>query len=113
MMKNLMQNVTWVGKTTRRATLSCRAKLSRRVARDSGKLLEWIGRAKQSAVPRELQNYAKGLEQEWSSIKPAMDLPWNNARAEGHVNRIKMIKKSMYGRGNIDVLRISVFALGP
>lgn len=81
--------------------------------RDSGKLLEWIGRAKQSAVPRELQNYAKGLEQEWSSIKPAMDLPWSNARAEGHVNRLKLIKRSMYGRGNIDLLRLRAYARAP
>jgi len=81
--------------------------------RDSGKLLEWIGRAKQSAAPRELQNYAKGLEQEWSSVKPAMDLPWSNARAEGHVNRIKLIKRSMYGRGKIDLLRLRANARAP
>jgi len=81
--------------------------------RDSGKLLEWIGRAKQSEVPRELQNYARGLEQEWSSIKPAMDLPWSNARAEGHVNRLKLIKRSMYGRGNIDLLRLRATARAP
>jgi transposase len=81
--------------------------------RDSGKLLEWIGRAKQSAVPRELHNYAKGLEQEWSSVKPAMDLPWSNGRAEGHVNRLKLIKRSMYGRGNIDLLRLRANARAP
>jgi transposase len=81
--------------------------------RDSGKLLEWIEQAKGPQVPKELQNYAKGLELEWSSIKPAMDLPWSNARAEGHVNRIKLIKRSMYGRGNIDLLRLRATARGP
>ncbi|HEX4708394.1 MAG TPA: ISL3 family transposase [Candidatus Udaeobacter sp.] len=81
--------------------------------RDSGKLLEWIGLARQAAVPRELQNFAKGLEQEWSSVKPAMDLPWSNARAEGHVNRLKLIKRSMYGRGNIDLLRLRANARAP
>ena len=82
-------------------------------ARDSGKLLEWIEQARQPAVPKELQNFAKGLELEWSSIKPAMDLPWNNARAEGHVNRIKLIKRSMYGRANFDLLRLRTFGSGP
>jgi transposase len=81
--------------------------------RNSDKLLTWIERAKQSAVPRELQNFAKGLEREWSSIRPAMDLHWNNARAEGHVNRIKMIKRSMYNRAGFDLLRLRVLAQGP
>lgn len=80
--------------------------------RNSDKLLEWIEQAR-PAAPKELQNFAKGLEREWSSIKPAMDLPWSNARAEGHVNRIKMIKRTMYGRGNLDLLRIRVFGSGP
>jgi transposase len=81
--------------------------------RESAKLLEWIERVKQPEVPKELRNFAKGLEQEWPSIKPAIELPWNNGRAEGHVNRIKLIKRQMYGRANFDLLRIRVLARGP
>jgi transposase len=80
---------------------------------DSAKLLEWIDRTKQDGVPVELKNFAKGLEQEWPSIKPAVELPWNNGRAEGHVNRIKLIKRQMYGRAKFDLLRIRVRARGP
>jgi transposase len=81
--------------------------------RESAKLLEWIERVKQPDVPKDLKNFAKGLEQEWPSIKPAIELPWNNGRAEGHVNRIKLIKRQMYGRANFDLLRIRVLARGP
>jgi hypothetical protein len=41
-----------------------------------------------------------------------VELKWNNGRAEGHVNRIKLIKRKMYGRANFDLLRIRVLAGG-
>jgi transposase len=88
----------------------CRATFQQR---QSAKLLEWIERAKQADVPKELRNFAKGLEREWPSIKPAIELPWSNGRAEGHVNRIKLIKRQMYGRAKFDLLRIRVMARGP
>lgn len=40
--------------------------------------------------------------------RPAVQLKWNNGRAEGHVNRIKLIKRKMYGRANFDLLRARV-----
>jgi transposase len=80
---------------------------------ESAKLLGWIERAKEVDVPREVKNFAKGLEREWPSIKPAIELHWNNGRAEGHVNRIKLIKRQMYGRAKFDLLRIRVLARGP
>jgi transposase len=79
----------------------------------SGKLLEWIGRAQGEQAPVELINFARGIEKEWPSMKAAVELPWSNGRAEGHVNRIKLIKRQMYGRANFDLLRIRVLARGP
>jgi transposase len=35
----------------------------------------------------------------------AMSLPWNNGQVEGQVNRLKLIKRQMYGRANFDLLR--------
>lgn len=81
--------------------------------RNSGKLREWVERAGRPDVPADLRTFAKGLEREWPSIQPAMDLPWNNGRAEGHVNRIKMVKRSMYNRANFDLLRLRILARGP
>jgi len=42
-----------------------------------------------------------------------MELPWSNGRAEGHVNRLKLIKRKMYGRAKLDFLRIRVMGSGP
>jgi hypothetical protein len=55
----------------------------------------------------------RGLERDWPSVKAAIELPWSNGRAEGHVNRIKLIKRKMYGRANFDLLRIRVMTRGP
>jgi transposase len=81
--------------------------------RQSAKLLEWIDRAKHDGTPGELKNFAKGLEQDWPCIKSAVELPWSNGRAEGHVNRIKLIKRQMYGRAGFDLLRMRVLARAP
>jgi len=75
-------------------------------------MLGWIGRAQTSAVA-ELKSFADGLVRDWPSVKAAVELPWSNGRAEGHVNRIKLIKRKMYGRAKFDLLRIRVMARGP
>lgn len=46
-------------------------------------------------------------------MKAAVELPWSKGRAEGHVNRIKLIKRKTYGRANFDLLRIRVMARRP
>jgi transposase len=75
-------------------------------------LRRWMERAMQSGVP-ELKSFAEGLERDWPSVSAAAELPWSNGRAEGHVNRIKLVKRQMYGRANFDLLRIRVLARGP
>lgn len=37
-------------------------------------------------------------------------LAWSNGHVEGQVNRLTLIKRSMYGRANVDVLRQRVLA---
>jgi transposase len=81
--------------------------------RHSELLLQWIERASQPDVADEIKTFAEGLLRDWPSVKVAVELPWSNARAEGHVNRIKLIKRKMYGRANFDLLRIRVLARGP
>jgi len=76
-------------------------------------LRQWIGRASVPSIPAEIRSFAEGLERDWACVKPAVETPWNNGRAEGHVNRIKLIKRKMYGRANFDLLRIRVLARGP
>ena len=45
-------------------------------------------------------------------MKAAIELPYSNGRTEGHVNRLKLIKRKLYGRAMLDLLRIRVTGSG-
>jgi transposase len=67
----------------------------------------WLERAEQCAVV-ELRNFAVGLRQEYAAVAAALESPWSNGPVEGHVNRLKTIKRQMYGRANFDLLKARV-----
>jgi transposase len=52
------------------------------------------------------ETFATGLHRDLDAVKAAFTLPWSNGRVEGHVNRLKLIKRQMYGRAGFDLLRI-------
>ena len=52
-----------------------------------------------------VQSFATGLQREWGALKAACSLPWSNGPTEGVVNRVKLIKRQMYGRGSFELLR--------
>jgi transposase len=64
----------------------------------------WTARAEASPV-RELRSFAAGLRKDWAAVTAGLTLPYSSGPVEGHVNRIKMIKRQMYGRANPDLLR--------
>ncbi|MFT4667648.1 MAG: transposase [Patescibacteria group bacterium] len=69
----------------------------------------WIEQAKTSGLIT-LKNFAVGLENDYEAVKSAFSLEWNNGQVEGHVNRLKTIKRQMYGRANFHLLRKRVLA---
>ncbi len=79
--------------------------------RKSQELRAWIGRAKASGVA-ELKNFAMGLERDATAVEAGLRLAWSNGPTEGQVNRLKLIKRQMYGRANFDLLRQRVLAPG-
>ncbi len=64
----------------------------------------WLQDCLHSGIP-DLQTFATGLKREYASIKAALTLPYSNGPVEGHVNKLKLIKRSMYGRGGFELLR--------
>ena len=46
-----------------------------------------------------------GLQRDHQAVTAALTLPWNSGPVEGHVNRIKMLKRQMYGRAGFALLR--------
>jgi transposase len=70
-------------------------------------LEQWIQHALQSDIP-EMIAFAKKLRQDQAAVQVGLTLEWNNGVVEGNVNRLKLIKRSMYGRANFDLLRLRV-----
>ena len=68
------------------------------------KLLDpWLQRAQDSAVPA-LQRFAKRLSSDYDAVRAAVTLAWSNDQVEGQINRLKTIKRQMYGRASLDLL---------
>ena len=51
-----------------------------------------------------LQRFAKGLYEDYDAIKAGVTLPWSSSPVEGHINRLKMVKRQMFGRAHLDLL---------
>ena len=56
----------------------------------------------------QLYNFAIGIQQDYAAIQAALDTAWSNGQTEGQVNRLKFIKRQMYGRAHFDLLRLRV-----
>jgi transposase len=62
----------------------------------------------QSALKSPLVSFAKHLTRDHGAVKAALEHGWSNGTVEGNVHRLKLIKRSMYGRASFDLLRIRV-----
>jgi len=51
-------------------------------------------------------NLAMGMRKDLAAIKAAMSSSWSNGQVEGQVNRLKLLKRQMYGKANFDLLRL-------
>lgn len=69
----------------------------------------WLERSCQSSV-RELRTFARGIQRDYAAVKAAISLPWSNGMVEGFVNRIKFVKRQMFGRARFDLLRIRLLS---
>ena len=58
------------------------------------------------------KGFAESLRQDRDAVHAAMTLPWSTGPVEGQINRLKVIKRSMYGRAGFELLRQRVLATG-
>jgi len=72
-------------------------------------LSEWLKRAKESKV-KELVSFVRGIELDFEAVEAGLTLDYNNGQLEGQINRLKTIKKQMYGRAGFDLLRARMLA---
>jgi transposase len=71
---------------------------------DEGGLAGWLREAAEGRIP-EIAAFAKGVLQDEEAVRAAIREPWSNGQVEGHVNRLKTLKRQMYGRAKFDLLR--------
>jgi transposase len=72
------------------------------------KLLEpWMTAAIATGEPA-LRSFVTGLKADQDAVANGLSLPWSSGAVEGHVNRIKMLKRQMHGRASPDLLRLRV-----
>lgn len=70
-------------------------------------LLEWIRQAELGA-PKPMQGFASSLRQDLDAVTAGLTLPWSSGVVEGHVNRVKTLKRAMYGRASFELLRTRI-----
>ena len=54
---------------------------------------------------RVVASFAASLAQDAAAVRAGLRLPWSSGQAEGQVNRLKLLKRAMYGRAKLDLLR--------
>jgi transposase len=75
--------------------------------RRADELREWLINAQRSEIP-EFSTFANGLTADIGAVRAALEYEWSNGQVEGQVHRLKLLKRQMYGRANLDLLRARV-----
>lgn len=72
----------------------------------------WLERA-QKSESGEMRWFARSLRREQAALEAAVSSPWSNGPVEGIVNKIKLIKRQMYGRASFETLRARILTAFP
>jgi hypothetical protein len=88
---------------------NCHAKM----APDSGDIQNfgaWLDDAKQSGIYA-MQRFARTVRRDLDAVTNALTEEWSNGQTEGHINRLKTLKRAMYGRAGAELLRARMLPL--
>lgn len=80
------------------------------IDKDVNGLADWIEQAKNLQI-REINSFVNGIERDLDAVKNAIKYDYNNGLAEGSVNKLKVIKRIMYGRCGFETLRMKTLWL--
>jgi transposase len=75
--------------------------------RSSKTLSAWLVKGEASSSP-EIRRYAEGIRRDESAVLAAVTQRWSNGPVEGHINRLKTVKRQMYGRAGFVLLKARV-----
>jgi transposase len=75
--------------------------------RSSGTLSDWLMKSDAASCP-EIRGFAEGIRRDEAAVLEGVTQRWSNGPVEGHVNRLKTVKRQMYGRAGFVLLRARV-----
>lgn len=70
-------------------------------------LAPWIGDARSSLVA----SFGNGVVKDIDAVRNAIELSWSSGQVEGQINKLKLVKRQMYGRAKIDLLEARLIGL--
>src|SRR5438132_3053200 len=76
------------------------------------RLEEWLGKVEASHL-QAFEPFVTGVQQDKDAVLAGLTLPWSNGPVEGHINRLKLIKRSMYGQAELNLLKLRVLHHSP
>ncbi len=72
-------------------------------------LTDWLDTARNCDLS-EMRSFANGIQRDLPAVTAGLSLPWSNGQVEGHINRLKLLKRAMYGRAKFDLLKHRLLA---
>jgi len=69
--------------------------------RETDALKPWL----HDAATGPMSSFARGIRRDVEAVQAALTLPWSTGPVEGKINKLKLVKRSMYGRAGMDLLR--------
>ena len=74
------------------------------------KLDVWLRDARRSGIYG-MQRFARALRHDIEAVRNSVQEPWSNGQTEGEIKRLKTLKRAMYGRAGVDLLRARLMPL--
>jgi transposase len=75
--------------------------------REGQRLPGWLDAVRRDNL-LSLHTLAAGIDRDRDAVIAGLTLPWNSGTVEGHVDRLKMLKRQKFGRAGFALLRIRV-----
>ena len=63
-----------------------------------------------AAKENHIAAFAAGIETDQAAVRSAITEPWSSGQVEGQINRLNLVKRQMYGRANLDLLKARLMA---
>jgi transposase len=79
-------------------------------SKDIQKFGVWLDDAQQSGIYA-MQRFARTVRRDLDAVTNALTKGWSNGQTEGHINRLKTLKRAMYGRAGAELLRARMLPL--